>query len=182
MYRLKVDTITIAMSLELSNTLVWLPRLVTLLLGTCHWNCWSTWNGWVARKNFQNNIVQGDFDKHKLYPVLCDMLQKNYKNKKMKLNTREKIGSKLFFTRQILLHDSTFLCVNWLGFSLGLGGLSINWKKMRFFWKPIQPIFLGTKNWKNRKKNQTNDWNSVILKQNGSKIMSKNCRILKHCH
>ena len=89
------------MLLELSNTFMWLPRPVALSLGARHWNCWSTLNRWVTSKNFQNGVVQGDFDKHKLYPVLCDMLQKNYKNEKMNLNTREKIGLKLFFTRQI---------------------------------------------------------------------------------
>ena len=43
-------------------------------------------------------------------PVLYDMSRKDYKNVKMKLKSREKIGLKLFSTRQILSRESTFLC------------------------------------------------------------------------
>ena len=68
-------------------------------------------------KKFQNSFVRGS-DKGRSYPVLYNMLWKYYKNEKMSLNAREKIGLKLFSTKQILLRKSTFLCVNWIDFSL----------------------------------------------------------------
>ena len=117
-------TVAVAVSLDLSDTFVRLPRLVALSLGTRRWNCWITWNRWitssrwVAGEKFQNSVVRGGSDKHRLYPVLYDMSWKDYKNEKMKLNAREKIDLKLFSTRQILPRESTFLCVNWIGFSL----------------------------------------------------------------
>ena len=113
-----VVNFAVAVLLELSNTFVQLPRLATLLLGTCCWNHWITWNHWVAGENFQNSIVQGGSDKHKEYLVLYNMLQRDYKTEKMKLSAREKIRLKLFSTRQILSCESIFLCVNWIGFSL----------------------------------------------------------------
>jgi hypothetical protein len=65
---------------------------------------------------------------------------------------------------------------------LGSGGLSIN-RKNWFLLKTDSTNISLEKTPKNLKigENQKKWLNSVILKHNGSKIMPKTCKIMKHC-